>query len=150
MGTTLNIKTIDRQSKPSSMSIGISDSATNAQLQAVADAVDGVIIGAAVSATKTISTTIDLGSGTPPSDRAANRHNKLLIRIQDSNNGKIFTHEIGTFNDALLPSSTDDYLDISTNPSPGKSLKDAIEAVYLSPYGYSGVVLSVQQINRNG
>jgi hypothetical protein len=126
--------------------MGVDSGATDPELQAIVDAVDAVILGAAASGTKTISSVIDAGSAVPPTSTSAERGNKWLIRIQDSVNSKIFTHEIGTADNAQLPSSTDDYLDLTAGV--GLALKTAIEAAYESPYGNVGVLLSVQQVNR--
>lgn len=140
------VSTIDRQSKRTTMTMGVLDAATNPELQAVVDAVDGVILGAAASGTKVTREEIDAGSAVPPTDKAAQRENKWLLRFQDSVNGEIFTHEIGTADSDQLPTSTDDYLDLTVGV--GLALKTAVDAVYESPYGNAGSLLSVQQVNR--
>jgi len=143
---TLTISTIDRLSKGTSMALGVADAITNPNAQAVADAVDAVILGAAVRASVTIPNVVDAGSALPPTDKAANRGNKWLFRFQDSTTGKIYTNEIGTADDAQLPSATNDYLDMTAGV--GLALKTALDAVYESPVGNAGVLLSVQQVNR--
>lgn len=148
MATDFTVSTLDRQSKRTSLRIGVDDAATNPELQAIVDAIDAVILGSAASGTKTVATDIDVGSAVPPADKAANRGNKWLLRIQDSTNSEIFTHEIGTADDSQLPTATDDYLDLTAGV--GLALKTAIEAAYLSPYGHAGVLVSVQQVNRGG
>lgn len=146
--TTLTLATIDRLSKSTSMGLPVKDAATTPELQAVADALNAVIRGSAVSATKTVPTTIDSGSKEPPADKSANRGNKWQVRIHDAVKDKTFRYEIGTANNDLLSSSDNDYLDITTDPSPGKTLKDAIEAVYESSYENPGTVLSIQHVLR--
>lgn len=140
------VSTIDRQSKRSTMRLGVDTGATDPELQAVVDAVDAIILGSAASGNKTVTTVVDAGVAAPPADKAANRGNKWLLRLQDSVNGNIFTHEIGTADDAQLPSAGDDYLDLTAGV--GLALKTAVETVYESPYGNTGVLLSVQQVNR--
>lgn len=140
------VSTIDRQSLRTSMRIGILDASTTPQLQAVVDAIDGVIRGADASGTKTVPTEVDAGSAVPPADEEANRGNKWLLRFQDSTNGKIFTHEIGTADNSLLATPSDDYLDLTAGA--GLALKTALDAVYQSPYSNAGVLISVQQVNR--
>lgn len=140
------VSTIDRQSKRSTMSLGVDAGVTNVELQAIVDAVDAIILGSAASGTKTTSEVIDAGTPSPPADVDANRGNKWLLRIQDATANKIFTHEIGTADNAQLPSPGDDYLDLTAGV--GLALKTAVEAGYESPYGNVGVLLSVQQVNR--
>lgn len=142
------VSTLDRQSKRTSMRIGVDTGATDVELQAIVTAIDAIILGSDASGVKTVSTEIDAGSAAPPADKDANRGNKWLLRIQDSVNGEIFTHEIGTADNAQLPSATDDYIDLTAGV--GLALKTAIEAVYESPYAHTGVLASVQQVNRGG
>lgn len=143
---SLSISTVDRHSKRTSMIVGIDSGATDPEVQAVADAIDAVILGASVSAIVTTPNVVDAGSAVPPSDVDANRGNKWLLRIQDDTNGKIFTHEIGTADNSLLATASDDFLDITADE--GLALKTAIETIYESPYGNTGTLLSVQQVNR--
>lgn len=144
----LALSTLDRQSNRSSTRFAVKTAATNGELQAVADAVDAIILGSNVSATKVTAEVIDAGSAAPPADKTANRGDKWLMRMQDSTTGQIYTHEIGTADGAQLPSSTDDYLDLTAGV--GLALKTAIETAYESPDGNAGVLLSVQQVNRAG
>lgn len=146
--TDFTVATLDRLSKRTSMTIGVNDAATNPQLQAIVDAVDGIILGSAASGTKTVPTVIDAGSSAAPADTGANRLNKWLLRFQDSTNGKIFTHEIGCADNTQLPSPTSDFLDLTAGT--GLALKTAVDAVYRSPYGNAGVLVSVQQVSRSG
>lgn len=142
------VATIDRTSKPTSMSFEIKAASTNPQLQTLVDATDALIIGAAASGVKSTLETIDAGSAVPPTDKDAEATNKWLLRVQDSVNGKKFTHEIGTADSALLPSSTSDFIDLTVGA--GLTFKTAFEVVYESPYGNAGVLLSVQQVTRKG
>ncbi|NJN97907.1 MAG: hypothetical protein HC875_29450, partial [Anaerolineales bacterium] len=92
----INISTIDRQSQQTSLSIPADDAVGTVAVQALADAVDAVIRGAAVSATITVPEIVDVGSAVPPADEEANRGNKWLFRTQVAAENKIFTNELGT------------------------------------------------------
>lgn len=146
--TDLIVSTLDRQSKRTSTTMGVADAVTDPEIQAVADAIDAIILGSPCSATKVVRSIVDAGSAAPPADKAANRANKWLMRIQDSTTAQIYTHEIGTVDDSQLPTATDDYLDLTAGT--GLALKTAIEAAYRSPDNNAGVLLSVQQVNRAG
>lgn len=140
------ISTLDRQTDPTSMQIDHIGGATDPQLQAVVDAVDAIILGSDAKGVKTVVSVIDGGSAIPPADELAQVGNKWLLRFQDSVNSKIFSHEIGTADSTQLPGPTDDFLDLTAGV--GLALKTALDAVYQSPYGNTGVLLSVQQVNR--
>ena len=146
MATTFNIGTLDRQSNRSTLSLHIKSAATNGQLEALVDAIDAIVIGSEPSGTKIVSTPVVVGVSQPPANKDANRGNKWLFRAQDSVNGKIFTHEIGCADNTMLASADGDYVDLTGTE--GAELKAAWEAVYESPYGNAGVLLSVQQVNR--
>ena len=140
------MSTIDRESKPTSMSINIKAGTTDPQLQTLVNAVDAVILGSDIKGTKSVLTVIDPGSAVPPANDFAQRGNKWLFRVQDAVNGNIFTHEIGTADNAILASSTDDFIDLTVGA--GATLKSAFEVAYESPYGNAGILLSVQQVSR--
>lgn len=146
MTALLNYLTYDRLNKPTSMSIDAADAVLDADVQALANAIDAVIRGTALRATKSVVTVIDAGTAGPSSDNEANRGSKWLFRIQDATTGTIYTHEIGTADGGALPSANDDFLDLTAVP--GSTLKTALEAVYQSPDGNAGTLLSVQQVNR--
>ena len=151
MAISLKVSTIDKNSKPTSMTIGVDAGATNIELQAVVDAVAAIIRGPAPSGVKTTSETIDGGDDTPPADKEAVRENKWLLRMSclDGNGDtRILSHEIGTADNTNLPSPSDDFLDLTAGV--GLALKTAVEAVYLSLYGTTGTLISVQQIGRSG
>ncbi len=138
--------TIDRLSQATSTRMGLIAAVSDPQIQAIADAVDAIILGAAVKAIKSEDTTIDVGSQTPPADDDANRGNKWLMRFQDSVTGRIYTHEIGTADNSQLASPTSDYIDLTAGT--GLALKTAMDAAYESPGGDTGVLLSCQQVTR--
>lgn len=140
------MSTLDRQNKPTSMSIQVLSGATDPQLQAVTDAMDVVILGSPLRAVKTTPQVIDAGDATPPTNKDANRGNKWLFRFQDALTGKIYNHELGTADNNVLSTASDDFIDLTAGD--GLSLKSALDVVYESPAGNSGVLLSVQQVTR--
>lgn len=146
MAIAMSFSTIDRLVLPTSTRIGAIAAVSNPQIQAIADALDAVILGASIKAVKSEDETIDVGSQTPPADEDANRGNKWLMRFQDSTTGKIYNHELGTADNSQLPSPTSDLLDLTAGV--GLALKTAMDAAYESPQGNTGVLLSVQQVTR--
>lgn len=146
MTLKLSIATIDRLELPTSTRMTIIDASTDPQIQSIADAFDAVILGQDVSATKSEETVVDAGGSTVPTSELCNRGDKWLLRFQDSVKGNKYTHELGTADYTQLPSSTSDNLDLTAGV--GLALKNALDAVYESPLGNTGVLLSVQQVTR--
>jgi len=146
MPIALTFSSIDRMSNPTSTRMGAIAAVSDPQIQAIADALDAVILGSLVKAVKAEETVVDIGSSAPPSDDDANRGNKWLFRIQDSVKGKIFTHELGTADNTQLPDPATDFLDLTAGT--GLALKTAIDAAYESPLENTGVLISVQQVSR--
>lgn len=144
----LTLSTLDRLSQRSSMTVGAADGDISTAVGALVTALEAVILGSDLRAVQTTPTVIDAGSAVPPADENANRNNKWLFRFQDSTTAKIYSHEIGTADNTALPSPTTDFLDLSAGV--GLALKTAFDAVWKSPVGNAGVLLSVQQVNRNG
>ena len=148
---TISIQTYDRENKPTSMSIGADDAVTGLNVQALADAIDAIVLGTAVSAKTIISTIVDAGTPGPSAEAFAQRGNKWLLRVSvpldKQGDGDIYTHEIGTADNAQLPSTDSDFLDLTAGV--GAALKTALETVYESPEGNPGTLLSVQQVNRS-
>ena len=146
---TITFQTYDRSNKRSSMAIGADDAVTDPQVQAVADALNAVIVGTDVKATVTIPNVVDAGVAGPSASIQAQRGNKWLPRFQSSAGadiGKVFTHEIGTCDNTVLPSATDDFLDLTAGV--GLALKTAADVAWRSPIGSAGALVSVQQVNR--
>ena len=150
--STITIQTYDRSQpvKSTSMSIPADDAVGDIAVQALADAVDAIIRGTAVSATVTVPNVVDAGSPGPAADIDADRGNKWLMRTfvsaDDQGAGKTYQNEIGTADNGVLPSASDDFLDLTAGV--GLALKTAWDAVYESPQGNAGVLLSCQQVNR--
>lgn len=144
----VTLSTIDRLTKPTSLSIGADDAVLEADVTALATALQAVIRGATLRQVISIPNVVAVGSEVPPADEEANRKNLWLFRSQDTVNGKIFTNRIGTANNTALPSPTTDFLDLTAGL--GLALKTAWDDVYVSPYGNAGVLLTVQQGNGSG
>lgn len=148
MAVTLTISTVDRLNKPTSTSHGIAAAALTADIEALTDAWDAILRGAATKAVKKEATEEVAGSAEPPTDNDAERLNKWLYRVQDTVTGQVYSHEIGTADNSVLPSSTTDFLNLATGV--GAALKTALEDVYESKNGNPGVLLTVQQVSRSG
>lgn len=146
MAVAVSLSTIDRLSLATSTRSNVITGATDPQIQTLTDSWDAVILGASLKAVKSEDTVVDAGSQVPPADESANRGQKWLVRAQDSTTGKIFTHELGTADYSQLPSPTSDYLDLTAGV--GLALKNGFDAIYESPEGNTGVMLSVQQVTR--
>lgn len=142
---TLTLGSIDVEAKPTSTRLRVEDACTDPQAQAIADAMDALIIGAAIRATLTVPNVVDDGSQVPPTDLNSRVGNKLLMRLQDGTTGNIYTNEMGTFDNLELPANND-FLDLTAGT--GLALKTAIDVVWESPLGNSGVLVSAQQVNR--
>lgn len=146
MTLAISLSTLDRLSLPTSTRNNVIAGASDPQIQTLTDSWDAIILGASIKAVKSEDTTVDVGSQVPPADELANRGQKWLVRAQDSTTGKIFTHELGTADFSQLPSATSDFLDLTAGV--GLALKNAFDAIYESPEGNTGVMLSVQQVTR--
>ena len=144
----LTFSTRDRFGERTSMTINADNAVTGPQVQAIADALDGVLLGSAVRAVNTIETVVDQGSSVAPNDVNATRFRKWQIQVQDTTTGVIYTHEIGTADASQLPSASSDFLDLSAGV--GLALVTAIEAAYESPDGNAGTVVSIREVSRTG
>lgn len=145
---TLSFSTRDRRSNQTSLVIPADDAIGDVAVQALADALDAVILGSAVQAVVITANIVDVGSDIPPNDVNANRGNKWLFRTQvAAEGGKIYTNEFGTADNAQLPTATDDFLDLTAGV--GLALKTAWDAAYETTFGNTGVLISVQQVNRD-
>jgi len=144
---TATYSTIDEQANPTSTRLNVIDAISDPEAQAIADAIDAVILGSAVRAVVTVPNVVDAGSQVIPTDPMSRVGNKMLMRLQDSTTGKVYTNELGTFDNDVLPTGND-FLDLTAGV--GQALKTAIDAAWESPVGNTGVLLSVQQVNRKG
>jgi len=135
----------DVAAKSASSRMNVADAIADPQAQAIVDAMDALIIGAAIRATVTVPNVVDDGSQVPPTDLNSRVGNKLLMRFQDGTTGNIYTNEMGTFDNLELPANND-FLDLTAGT--GLALKTAVDVAWESPLGNSGVLVSAQQVNR--
>lgn len=142
----VTLSTYDRLGKQTSMTMAAPDGDITVNVEALVAAVQAVILGSDIKAVQAVETEIEAGSAVAPTDDLANRGMKWLLRFQDSTTGRLYNHEIGTADFTALPTPNTDYLDLSAGV--GLALKTAIEAVWRSPGGNAGVLLSVQQVTR--
>lgn len=149
---SITFKTYDRSlpTKATSMEVPAADAVADIPVQALADAIDPVIRGTAVSAVVTVPNAVDAGTPGPSADIDADRGNKWLFRtsvaLDNDGVGAIYQNEIGTADNGVLPSASNDFLDLAAGV--GLALKTAWDAVYQSKQGNPGLLLSVQQVNR--
>lgn len=143
----VTFSTIDRQSKPTSLTVGADDAVLDATVQALADALDAIITGADLRAVVQVPNIVDIGSATPPADKSSDRGNKWLFRTQEATTGKIFKNELGTRDATALPTATDDYVDLTAGV--GLAVKTAWETLWTSDEGRAGTLLSIQQVTRS-
>ncbi len=148
----VTIGTFDRSLpvKETSMTFPAPDAITDPQVQAVVDAVDAIILGTDASGVVTIPNIVDVGLPGPAASNLANRGDKWMLRtsvaLDKGGAGSIYKNEIGTADGTQLPSSSNDFLDLTAGL--GLALKAAWEIAYESPDGNPGILLSVQQVNR--
>jgi len=146
MATKFTISAVDRMALLSSTSYTVLDGATDANLGGLQNAQEALMRGSDAKGVKSVRTTLDVGDSTPPNDKQSNRGNKALVRIQDTVTGNISNHEIGIFDNDLLPLASNDFLDLTAGV--GATYKAAMENYVLSSAGNSIVCLSVQQVER--
>ena len=149
----VTIQTYDRSLpvKETSMTFPAPDAVTGPEVQAVVDAIDAIILGTAASGTINVPTVVDAGTPGPASSQLADRGNKWMLRtsvaLDKGGAGMIYKNEIGTADNTQLPSSSNDFLDLTAGV--GLALKTAWEAAYESPDANPGILLSCQQVNRS-
>ena len=139
---------IDQNNKTATFGFGVKDAATGPQFTALDDAIDAITLASGYKMVLKDETVLSAGSQSPPANPLAQRGMKYLARVQYLTVGgdpKIATFEIGIADYSLLPTGSD-FLDLSAGE--GLDLKTAVEAVFESDQGTSGVLLSVQQVTR--
>lgn len=134
-------------SKTTSATFPVADAVTDPALTALWTANAGLVLGVQKESNLTTSVAKNQGTNDLPASGAAQRTTKWLCRYADTNN-KVYTLEIGTANhDLLTPPS--DFLDLTTDPSPGFAFKTAFDAA-VKRAGLDCTLLSVQAVNRTG
>lgn len=121
---------------------------------ALRTAIDNVVLGTVSNEKATLFNTVI--SNIPPTDKNAQVERKWLLTYTDTTPeyavgvpnpgyGKIFQHEIATADASLIQDNTE-FMDITAGV--GLALKNAFEAVIVSPYQGQPQVLSVQLVGR--
>lgn len=142
----VNFSTYDRLNKQTSMSVPVNDAIGDVAVQALADALDAIILGVAIKATVTVPNVVDAGALGPSTDQDADRSRKWLFRTFVAAENKTYNNEIGTADNAILPGSGSDFVDLTAGL--GLAVKTAWDAEYETPNGNSGVLASIQQVSR--
>lgn len=148
MARTAKFSGVDRDSKQGNLTIGIDAGATSPEIQALTDALDAISLATGLKSVISDIVEVDGGDATPPVSNLANRGTKFLFRTQyTQGNGDtgIALNELPIADYSVLPAGSDT-IDLTTGV--GLTLKTAWEAVYLSPHGTPGTLLSVQQVTR--
>lgn len=134
---------------------------TSGELRALRDAINAITLGRWI---KNQINSIDFEIATPADDKNAQRENKWLVTYMDNESsfgtppipnpgyGRKFTMEIPCADLSVLPDGGGPaarFLDIETDPSPGRTLKLAIEDLVLAASGGNVLVLSIEHVGRN-
>lgn len=118
-----------------------------AQATAVSDlqvAIGGITLGTIASRILTAEETFI--SRTPPSDKAAQRESKWLVRSEDAVTHEILRHEIPTADASLLSSNSDLITVFPTGVL--ANFKTAWEAVVVSKAGNAVTLLSLEFVGK--
>lgn len=150
MAETLRILRYDQSGERTSthfnvanMSTGTyNDAATRAA--ALGAALDAISSSAAATVDQSVRFTMD-----PTPDKAGNRELKWLIRITDTVNGYKFAHEVGCANDSLDVLNVGGKTVLDPSSTEYATVKTALEANALSPYGNAVVLTEVELVGRN-
>jgi hypothetical protein len=120
--------------------------AKKALIDVLTVAVGGVTLGNVKKTEVTILR--DITAASPPSNIAAQRENKLLIRYHDAITLQKYRASIPTFDLTTLPAHSE-FLDLTAGV--GQALKDAFEAIVVSPGDSANSVVldSAQFVGRN-
>ena len=117
---------------------------SDAQITALFDAVDDLVLGVEQKSVLVERTDKDSGSQDLPASGAAQRSTKWLIRYTDGA-GVLRRHEVGTADhDQTTPPS--DYVDLTSGN--GLAYKTAFEALTIN--GGNPTVVSIQAVGRTG
>lgn len=137
--TKLNIPILDNSGDTSMTSVYMDDAATNGEITAFYNAVNGVTIGTLVKSYVTQSIDKDAGSLTPPTDKFARRENRFICHYSDTVTGKGYSFSIPC---ADLDLTTGDNVDMAN--AAAVSLKTAFEAVAVSEFGNPVTLNSIE------
>lgn len=117
--------------------------ATQGLLTTLLAAIQAVSIGELQTERIVLSNTFS--SAAPASSPLSQRENKWLVTMEDSTTHKQFRHEIPCADLTLLGGNSE-FLDLSADE--GLALKNALDAVVISPAGNSSVCASIQFVGK--
>jgi len=141
-----NVRILDNDGHWSTSAFKVDDGASDPELQAVYDAINGVSMGTNGEGYVTERIQKQVGSSSPPADADARKYSIWVVKMTDN----IITDLKQSFSiacaDASLAPGTN-VLDIGTGV--GAALKAAVEAVALSKAGNPCTVTSIELRGRN-
>lgn len=137
--TKINIPILDNSGDTSVTSTYMKDAATNGQITALFNAVDGMSIGTLVKSYVTQSIDKDTGSQVLPTNKFARRENRFICHYSDVTTGKSYSFSIPCADLAL---TTGDAVDMSS--APAVALKTAFEAMACSEFGNNVTLNSIE------
>ena len=135
----INIPILDNSGDTSVASTYIDDAATNGEITAFFNAVNGMSIGTLVKSYVTQSIDKDAGSQVLPTNKYARRENRFICHYSDVTTGKGYSFSIPC---ADLDLTTGDNVDMSS--APAVSLKTAFEAMAVSEFGNAVTLNSIE------
>lgn len=150
MTSSYSVSILDYSNEKSSTRVAVEDidgtnfAATVTAVQALRNAIGGITLGTVSSDDLTALSTFI--SRTPPTDKAAQRESKWLVRYEDDVTHKIYRNEIPTADQALLSGNSD--LITSFPVGVLGTFKSAFEAIVRSPANNSVTVLSLQFVGK--
>jgi len=133
--------------KKTTVSFYVDPAITPANSTVLFNAIGGVALGTLKESYLTTRVDRDVGSDIPPTNQFAQREIRWRVSYQDNTNGEIEYREIGTA-DLTLLTGNGNTLDITTDPSPGKTLKTAIEAHCKSSNGNAITVTGIVYLDN--
>lgn len=137
--TKLNIPILDNSGDTSVCSTYMKDAATDGQITAFYNAVDGVTIGTPVKSYVTQSIDKDTGSQTLPTNKFARRENRFICHYSDVVTGKSYSFSVPC---ADLQLTTGDNVDMAS--AQAVALKTAFEAMACSEFGNAVTLNSIE------
>lgn len=139
---------VEHSGKTARASIPVADAATDLQLTAIFDALNGVTLGNAGKSYLSQIIYKDTGSNAAPDNGEAQVEKRWLVRYTDNTTGDKYRFEIPTADASLLTGNGGSDL-LPLTAGAGAALKSAIEAVGRSPDGNAITVSSVEFVGRN-
>lgn len=150
MPETLRILRYDQSGERTSTHFNVAALAdtTLVDAQATATALQNALNGISLAAARKVDQTVNFAT-VPAATAAGNRELKWLLRIQDSVNGFAFSHEVGCADESMGVISVGGKTIMDPDASEYTSLKAAIEANAISPYGNAVTLIEAELVGRN-